>query len=161
MATLNVTGMQEAMRELVRLGDGVASVADAMLAAGGQAVTKGWQDSATSHGHIRTGAMLGSIKPTRPKIVKDVRTIFVYPQGADSTGRKKPVRNAEKAVVLHYGRRNMTGSKWVKDAEEAAEGPALSAMEAVFDSFIASGDGAQPSGTPGSGAIGTATFFQR
>ena len=162
MARLDVTGMQEAIRELQRLGEGVSGIADEMLQAAGQVVAQGWQYSAAKHGHIRTGAMYDSIKAGKPKTIGGVRSIIVSPTGTDGKDRKKPVRNQEKAYVLHFGRTNMTGSGWVNKAEETSAGPAADAMEGVFYRFIDGQSAAsstaswqQQNGTPG-----TATFYQ-
>lgn len=162
MAKLDVTGMQEAIRELQRLGEGVSGVADEMLQAAGQVVVQGWQYGAAKHRHIRTSAMYDSIKAGKPKTVGGMRSMIVSPTGTDSQDRKKPVRNQEKAFVLHYGRNNMTGSGWVDDAEEISAEPAADAMEGVFFRFIDGQSAAsstaswqQQNGTPG-----TATFYQ-
>lgn len=163
MARFDVTGMEQAIKSLEKLGDGAAPVADAMLHAAGSVMVEGWQYSAAKHRHIRTGAMYDSIKATKPKIISGVRTIYVYPQGTDKQDRNKPVRNAEKAFVLNYGRNNMDADHWAEEAEDVSEAPAQEAMENVFDGFLLSGNVPPAAGNGAyrsSGPIGAATFHQ-
>lgn len=139
MAKFNVTGLEERIRELDRMGQATGPVADAMLTVAGKLVAEGWQYSVLQHGHFDTGALFGSIKPSRPRTKGGIREITVSPRGTDSKDRT-PVRNAEKGFVLNYGRRNMAGSHWAEDATEMSEGPAIEAMENLFDDWIWTGN---------------------
>ena len=49
MARFDVTGMEQAIKFLEKLGDGAAPVADAMLHAAGNVMVEGWQYSAAKH----------------------------------------------------------------------------------------------------------------
>lgn len=164
MARFDVTGMQDTIRELNRLGEEIGPTADAMLHAGGEVMVQGWQYQAAKHGHIRTGAMYDSIKQSSPKTIKGVRQITVYPMGTDSYNRRKPVRNAEKGFVLNYGWSRRAGSHWAEEAEETSAEPAVDAMENVMDKFIQSigGEGAGGAAMPwqSGGFTGGATFHQ-
>lgn len=164
MARFDVTGMQETIRDLIRMGEGVGPTADAMLDAAGSVMVQGWQFQAAKHGHIRTGAMYDSIKQSSPKTIKGVRQITVYPMGTDSYNRRKPVRNAEKGFVLNYGWSRRAGSHWAEEAEETSAEPAVDAMENVMDKFIQSIGGQQAGGAAApwqsGGLTGGATFHQ-
>lgn len=164
MARFDVTGMTETIRDLHRLGEGVGPTADAMLHAAGEVMVQGWQFQAARHGHIRTGAMYDSIKQTKPRTLKGVRQIIVYPMGKDSNGKNKPVRNAEKGFVLNYGWSRKAGTHWAEEAEENAAEPAQDAMESVMDKFIQSIGGQRSGGaaTPWQtgGFTGGATYHQ-
>jgi len=64
--------------------------------------------------------------------VGDVRTIDIYPQGKDGRG----IRNAEKAFILHYGTKRLTGSGWVDEADAICSNTVIPAMEAVLDDYL-------------------------
>lgn len=132
MARFNVTGMEAVIKDMARMDQLTGRVADQMLMAATDVVTKSWKDAITAHGHVDTGAMLASARPTKPKTSGGVRTVTVYPQGKDGNN----VRNAEKAFIANYGRTHQAGTRFVFEAEESAEEPAISAMIAVWDLFI-------------------------
>ena len=134
MATFNVTGLEEIIRDLQRMGDESKEVAEKMLLAGADVVRWEWQHAIKEKGHIgETGDMIISVKPDRRiKEYGGVMQITVYPRGKDSTG----TRNAEKAFIAHYGRIHQDGTGFVDLANERAQAPAWSAMEAVWDQFI-------------------------
>lgn len=139
MARLDLSGIDEAVEELARMGQLAGPVADDMLRAGSVPMVDAWKDAITRFGHVKTGTMRDSVKPTKIKTRQGERTIDVYPQGYDRTDRKKPTRNAEKAFVLHYGRRNMDASHFV-DKAVADGGPlAQDAMEKRWNEFIEKG----------------------
>ena len=46
---------------------------------------------------------------------------------------KHGVRNVEKAFILHYGRSNMKGDRFVDEAERIAEENAIPAMQEVWE----------------------------
>lgn len=136
MAQFNVTGIESIIKQLTRMGDDAGEVADKMLRAGAEIVAWEWQKAIKGAGHIDTGAMLLSVKPDNQiKVSGDERSITVSPRGSDAKG----TRNAEKAFIANYGRRRQRGSGFVTIAQENAEGPATSAMEAIWNQFIASG----------------------
>ena len=132
MAKFNVEGIETVIKAMNRMGNATGPVADEMLAAAANVVVGAWQTSIQSHGHIDSGAMFRSVRPTAPKTQGDTRMLTVYPQGKDGRG----VRNAEKAFIANFGRRHQKGTGFVQDAERAAEGPAQEAMIAVWDRFI-------------------------
>lgn len=134
MAKFKVTGLDEIIKDMNRLGQQVGPVADEMLQAGAAVVQWEWQKAISNAGLIDTGDMFASVRPTKPKETGGVKSLTVYPQGKDSTG----TRNAEKAFIGNYGRENQPATHFADKAEENAEAPAQTAMEAVWDRFITS-----------------------
>ena len=134
MAQLLVTGIEVTIKDLQKMGDQAEEVARQMLHAAGEIVTWEWQKAIKAKGHIDTGDMMMSVKADKSaKKTGDGLAITVYPRGSDETG----TNNALKAFVLHFGRKNMSGSGFVDIANKNAQEPAWSAMEDVFDRFIA------------------------
>lgn len=134
MAVLNVVGIESVIKDLQRMGDNAGDTGEKMLRAGAEVVRWEWQHAIKEKDHIgETGDMILSVKPDRRiKEYGGVMQITVYPRGKDSTG----TRNAEKAFIAHYGRIHQDGTGFVDLANERAQAPAWSAMEAVWDQFI-------------------------
>ena len=139
MARLEVTGLDEVTEQMKNMGQLSGKVADEMLIAASEEMVPAWKTAITRYGHVKTGTMRNSVKPTKIKPRLGGKEMFVYPQGYDRTNRKKPVRNAEKAFVLHYGRKNMNGSHFVDAAETEGEPKAAAAMIKRWDEFIEKG----------------------
>lgn len=132
MAKLNVTGMEQAIRSLEQMGESADQAAERMLAAGAEVVRWEWQKAIKQEDLIDTGAMFGSVRPTKIREKDGAKMADVYPQGTDENG----TRNAEKAFVANYGRRHQQATHFAEHADEAAEAPAQTAMMAVWDGFI-------------------------
>ena len=142
MARFKTQGLDKIVQQMKDLGELKGDVASRMLMAGAEEVKKAWQKAAEIHGHILTEQMKNSIGyARRPSEIGDVRLIDIYPQGKSTyteldgkrTERKKPVRNAEIAFILHYGTSRRPGSHWVDTADELSEEPVQAAMEAIWD----------------------------
>lgn len=133
MARFDVSGLDETIEEMKRLGQMTGQTADAMLMAGAEEVRKAWRQSAEEHRHRDTGDMIASIGFARkPKEIGSIRTIDIYPQGKD----KRNIRNAEKAFILHYGTTKIRGSRWVDDADKISEQTVAPAMIRVWEQFL-------------------------
>ena len=133
MARFDVSGLDETIEEMKRLGQMTGQTADAMLMAGADEVRKAWRQSAEEHRHRDTGDMIASIGFARkPKEIGSIRTIDIYPQGKD----KRNIRNAEKAFILHYGTTKIRGSRWVDDADKSSEQTVVPAMIRVWEQFL-------------------------
>ena len=133
MARFNVSGLDETIEEMKRLGQMTGQTADAMLMAGAEEVRKAWRQSAEEHRHRDTGDMIASIGFARkPKEIGSIRSIDIYPQGKD----KRNIRNAEKAFILHYGTTKIRGSRWVDDADKISEQTVVPAMIRVWEQFL-------------------------
>lgn len=133
MARFDVSGLDETIEEMKRLGQMTGQTADAMLMAGADEVRKAWRQSAEEHRHRDTGDMIASIGFARkPNEIGSIRTIDIYPQGKD----KRNIRNAEKAFILHYGTTKIRGSRWVDDADKISEQTVAPAMIRVWEQFL-------------------------
>lgn len=133
MARFDVSGLDETIEEMKRLGQMTGRTVDAMLMAGAEEVRKAWRQSAEEHRHRDTGDMIASIGFSRkPKEIGSIRTIDIYPQGKD----KRNIRNAEKAFILHYGTTKIRGSRWIDDADKTSEQTVVPAMIRVWEQFL-------------------------
>lgn len=137
MARFSVTGMDETLRQMQRLGQESGDAAKSMLQAGAEKIKTGWRAAIMAHELIRSGDMLGSVGFKRtPKKIGDALAIDIYPQGVDYKG----TRNAEKAFILHYGTSTRKPTRFVDDAEKMGEAMAIPAMEEVWDQYIQTGN---------------------
>ena len=133
MARFDVSGLDETIEEMTRLGQMTGQTADALLMAGAEEVRKAWRQSAEENRHRDTGDMIASIGFARkPKEIGFIRTIDIYPQGKD----KRNIRNAEKAFILHYGTTKIRGSRWVDDSDKISEQTVVPAMIRVWEQFL-------------------------
>ena len=128
MATLNWQGLDELYDEISRAGEQAGEVAQQMIQAGANEVVKAWKTAISQHGHVKTGDMQKSVG-FKIKQKNGMRFAEIYPQGKDRHG----VRNAEKAFILHYGRSNLRGSRFVDEAERIAEAEAIPVMQEIWD----------------------------
>lgn len=140
MARMEFEGMDALAGQMQRMGQLAGPVAEEMVNAGVQVIQDEWKLSAATHGHVRTGAMVASIRPGKLKGLGG-SAIFrdVYPQGKDGKG----VRNAEKAYILQYGRSygrtKKPGDWWVEEAEKNAEPAVMETIREIWQRFLASG----------------------
>ena len=132
MARFDVTGMEAVIREMTRMDQQTGRVADEMLMAAAGVMTEAWKYAIASHGHVDTGAMFDSVRPTKPVMRGGLKSLTVYPQGRDKNG----VRNAEKAFIANFGRIHQAATHFADEAESTGEEPARTAMIAVWDRFI-------------------------
>lgn len=136
MARFDMSGLDDTIRQMRRMGEESGDAAKAMIQAGAEGVKKAWKQAAEEHGLRDTGDMIDSIGFSRePKKIVDALAIDIYPQGTD----RKGVRNAEKAFILHYGTLKLVATHWVDDADRYSEDYAVPAMQAVWDEFIQTG----------------------
>lgn len=90
-----------------------------------------WQNKITAHNHIVSGDMRDSIAITDVKLELGGGTATISADGYD----RKGVPNQLKVNVINTGKYKKS-SRFVKEAEQAAEGRAIAAMQAVLDDFI-------------------------
>lgn len=136
MAKLSFDGLDDVVKQMEQMGQMGGKVAEEMLLAGATEMEKAWQESIRRFGHVKYGDMLKSVGSTKIKPVKTGgKTLEVYPKGKD----RKGVRNAEKAFILHYGKKGLVASHFVETAEKEGEPKAAAAMEARWDRFIQKG----------------------
>ncbi len=146
MARFRTEGLDEIIEQMDKMEQSTGELADRMLFAGAEEVRLAWRKAAKLHGLIDTGEMFDSIGyPRRPKIINNVKSIDIYPQGyskitSDGDGktikRKQKVRNAEKAFVLHYGTSKRPGSYWVDTADDLAGPQVEERLSEIFTDWL-------------------------
>lgn len=124
--SFDVTGFDDMMAELARLGD-VDEVAPKMLEAAEPILTRNLK--AGSSRHRGYGDMENSIKATKPRQTRDGWSLTVRPTGTD----RKGVRNMEKMAYLEYGTSKQAATPVLGPAVRQSEAPCLAAMQNVFD----------------------------
>ena len=135
MARFDMTGLDELMKDMERKGQLVGEVADQMIAAGAEEVVNAWKTKAAQFTKSRPrahGDMAASVKSGGSIRGGNVTYAEIAPQGTD----RKGVRNAEKAFILHYGKKGYPATHWVDEAEDAAKGPVQQRFEAIWDAFL-------------------------
>jgi len=127
MARFETIGMDDLISSLDMMGQTTGELAEKMLFAGAEEIRKAWRKAARLHGLIDTGEMIDSIGYSRKvKRAQDILSVDIYPMGKSKTTTKdgkhftrgKPVRNAEKAFVLHYGSSKLPATHWVDTADD-------------------------------------------
>lgn len=149
MARFSTKGLEPVLEDMRRLDQLFGPTADRMLIAGAQAVQHAWRQEAERRRFRDTGAMIRAVGfPNKVTRASDIRSIDIYPQGKDKTGK----RHAEKAFILHYGVKGGKSQKrrkdkkfpgpgiprtfWVDDADKAAEPLVLEAYTKIWDEFL-------------------------
>lgn len=135
MAKVTLSGLDDVIRTVTKLGAAADKMVDDMLNAGGFAAKTKLQDIvSTSHRHILTGSMHDKTGYTDPKTVGSSRETVVYPRGKD----KKGTSNALKGFVLNYGSpaRGIVGDHWFDYGSSAAEPEIEKEMRRVFEETI-------------------------
>lgn len=134
MASLNVTGMEEVLKQLDKLSkkadvDEIAKKAvekakDVVLESTRSAV------AASEYGPRSSGSVAASIQVTNARINSFGAYTVARPTGRDANG----TRNGLKAGVLEYGTHDgrFPARPWGKRAKSAAEGPCIKIMEEVI-----------------------------
>ena len=132
---LKWSGLDDVYKEMQRAEATTGEVAQKMIEVGGQECVKAWKIAIGMHGHSgkgisgrATGEMMNAVGI---KFVKKQgkRCAEIYPRGKNKRG----VRYAEIAFILHYGRSNMKGDRFVDDAERIAEEEAVPAMIDIWN----------------------------
>jgi len=152
MSAFKTEGIDEVLAEMQYYGELMGPTADKMLAAGAGEVKKAWKEEATRRKFHDDGHMIKSIGFSRKAVsAGDIQSIPIYPQGEDPDG----VRNAEKAYILHYGKKGSSSSRakkrrgrnkfkqegipathWVDDAERAAVAPVEAAYNKIWGDYL-------------------------
>lgn len=123
-----VTGADEFIRDLQKLGAEMPQVERAMLQAGGQVMAEdGWKAEITDRDLVDSGAMRDHVT-YKVKSGKGRLRAEITATGQDSRG----VRNAAKAFYLHYGTSKIQPTHWIDPAESRAMPGTTAAMGAVL-----------------------------
>lgn len=143
MAFVKVTGFSAEIEALKRAGSDTEELVKEMLTAGVDIAKKLWKDVITERGHVDTGDMRDSVGAAF--ISYRNGSAEVYPLGSSTKPskrhggggkRRKSIRNAEKAFILHYGRSNLIGDLFVDEIEDRIMDKGYDAMAEVFDKFL-------------------------
>ena len=140
MARFDTSGLDDVFAQMQNLGEAAGEVADEMLISSAEIVKQAWKRAAQIHGHKRTGGMIESIGyPKKPKAIKGLRSIDIYPIG-NTPGRKEkdgsPLRYAATAFRLHYGTSKHPGSHWIDTADRLSEKPVEENMQKMWEDHL-------------------------
>ena len=129
MAQFHVKGVDALLKELNALGS-MDLIAPKMLEEAVPILQNKVVEKANEHRD--TGAMVASIKPTKPTRGKSGYEVIVRPTGKD----KKGVRNMEKMMYLEYGVKGRAAIPMITAAVIEAEPAVLASMRATFEKEI-------------------------
>jgi HK97 gp10 family phage protein len=131
MAKFNVVGLDDIQNAMLRREAATVEAVPEMLKAGGAVMQKAQKDeiTATFKSKRSTGDMASSIVVSDIKEISGGKRVEVYPDGKDRHG----VRNATKAFVLQYGRKNMPARPWFTAANTKAADDVNAEMRRVWE----------------------------
>lgn len=136
MAGFDMSGLDDLVNQMTRMGQRTGKVAEAMVQAAGAEIRDSWRRTAEKKKFRKTGAMIEAIgMPEGVQTLGGSSFVDIYPQGKD----KKGVRNAEKAFILHYGTKRIKPSYWTDDADDAAEPVVGEKLENMWGEFLEKG----------------------
>ncbi len=125
MATFNVVGIDEAIKELDIAAEEMTRRAPAAAKAGGEVAARAMADTAP----VRTGQLSGSMVVKGPYTsALDGSYCDVFPDGVREDGE----RNAEVGFVKEFGRSNMPAEPWMRPAIERYADEIASAVTNVL-----------------------------
>lgn len=142
MAHIHTEGLSDLLNDLKSSADDFDECTHEMIDAGSDVAVEEWKKGiestvhavknadgtrSTKVGYIDTGAMLASVGKT----IKKSTVAEIYPQGKD--GKE---RNATKAYVLHYGRSDMRGTRFVDGINDRTEARSFVVMRDVIDEYL-------------------------
>lgn len=151
MANVKVEGLDELIKDMERLGAEASATFEKMLEAGADETVDAWKRAIEKHGHMDTGELYNKVKWQKSKQSKGSLTAEIYPGGTSSKTtaptksgkktytRRKKVRQAEKAFVLHYGTKSKPGSYFIDDAVEDANQKIPDKLKEIWDQYIKGG----------------------
>ena len=134
MAQLKVNdldGLMLTMQEIAQIPDDVQAE---ILNAQADIVVDAQKQSALAAGVSPHGEMMDSIGKTKIKTGNAGKSIYVYPQGINSSG----TRNAEVAFIREYGakKRNQPGKMFIRNANEKSAEATTKAAAEIYDAWL-------------------------
>ena len=137
MATcdIDLNGLSAFRLSLEQLAALPDEVVGQMLTEGAEVLAQAQRESAEAHGLRRTGLLIESIRPGRPRRGSGTSEISIAPEGTRVRGRTV-TRNAEIAYVNEYGKKGMTGTEFIKKANAQKQGAAIAAAEKIFNEWL-------------------------
>ena len=135
MATFEVDGLSAFQISLDKMAETPKTVKEMMLEAGAEILARAQRESAETHGLRRTGMLIDSIIPGRPRLTADGGFIGIAPEGTRVRGRTV-TRNAEIAYVNEYGKKGTAGTEFIKKANSAATADAVLAAAKIYHEWL-------------------------
>lgn len=133
MARLEVNGIENVSLGFEKLSELPDALLEDMLLAEAEVVEKAQKRKGIAYGVHLSGVTLASITHGRMQRAKGGgRVMQVYPGAKNSEGNT----NAEVAFINEYGKRGQAARPFIRDANEEAAEPAVSAAEAVYDGWL-------------------------
>lgn len=144
MARMSTKGLDDIAAALKDLGEvAEEEFTNKLLDVGAEEVIDSWDMIIREMGYVESGEMRANVGVAKGTLKGPTREI--YPQGTVTRGKglrgsKKKIktRNAEKAYILHYGRKNMLGSRFVDTVDRLAEKKSYIAMQDAFNDYLKS-----------------------
>lgn len=141
MSRFDTSGLDNLITQMYQMGEQAGDVADDMLMSSAEIVKKCWKRAALQAGHKITGGLIDSIGyPRKPKGIKGIKTIDIYPQGNSPTAKEKggkPARYAAIAFRIHYGTSKHPGSRFIDNADAMSAKPVEENMKKKWNNFLA------------------------
>lgn len=130
MAKIEMTGLEEIEKKLLRREQAAVRAVPKMVEAGAKVVAEAQQAEARKvfKGKRSTGDLANSIKSDGVKGGATEKYAEVYPHGTNRRGQ----RNATVGFVQEYGRRNMPARPWRAPANHKCAGQVHSTMLRVW-----------------------------
>lgn len=134
MAEFGVTGLDDLMLTMQQIAEIPDEVQAEILNAQADIAVVAQKKSALSAGVSPHGELMSSIGKTKIKTGKNGKSIYVYPQGVNSSG----TRNAEVAFIREYGaeRRNQQGKMFIRNANERSAESTTKAAAEIYDRWL-------------------------
>jgi HK97 gp10 family phage protein len=127
---MQTEGLDELISQLEESGELLGDAADEILLEGARIYREAWISSARIAVKTNPSEMIASISASgKPRTVKGVRKISVYPMGKNDKG----VRNAYIAFVHNYGSSRYAGSRFVETAEKNGTAQFEKAAEDIWN----------------------------
>ncbi|MEG1771677.1 MAG: hypothetical protein RRY79_05035 [Clostridia bacterium] len=104
---IKTVGLDDLIEWTEKLNVGITTLENAVFETAAVVSKAEWQSVIEERGHVLTGKMKKSVKADKTsRITKSGgKAIETYPRGKDHGTKdkpRKPIRNAEKAFILHY-----------------------------------------------------------
>ncbi len=128
MAHISFSGLEDFETRLARHEKAATDAVPDMLAAGGQAMVEAEKAAIRKYDLIDKGALMKSIKATKPRTKSTETSLEVYPQGKNRKGQ----RNATVGFVQEYGTSSMDAKPWHSEAVEKGREPVREEMNRVW-----------------------------
>mgnify|MGYP000848847621 CR=1 FL=1 len=129
MAKFNTVGFEEVEKLFLKQSEIATKAVPKMLEAGAAVLVDAQKQEAAAMKIKDSGDFIKSIKASKVKTLNDAATITVAPTGKDYKG----ARNAEKGLVIEYGKSDTPARPWMETANAKSEEKVHRAMVEVWE----------------------------